>query len=364
MDIKLNREFFSVLSGRKNIRVRMFWAALLSFALVVALSWILGYLSLDFIELGIVGNYLFLIVSFMFFFYLLTRPMVRYLRTLADGLLTIAGGDLDYRLPLSSGDELGEVAKSINFMAEQLQEKMNRERQIEESKMELITGVSHDLRTPLTSIIGYLNLLKNDDYKNLAEHKRYINNAYNKSQQLKTLIDDLFEYTRLTNGSANLSFTKVDWGGLLTQVMNEFEPIAQENSLAVRTIRDQTPIYGYIDTEKMVRAIDNLLMNALKFSHKPGEITVRLSAERQFIYFAVENVGKPISKEQEKLLFERFYKADPSRNENQTSPGAGMGLAIAQNIVELHGGRIGLNHQNGHFAFFIELPRQPSVPEP
>lgn len=297
-----------------------------------------------------------MVVSFLFFFFLFTRPIVRYLQTLADGLLTIAGGNLDYRLPTSNEDELGEVAKSINFMAEQLQEQMNRERQIENSKMELITSVSHDLRTPLTSIIGYLNLLKNDNYENLEEHKRYINNAYNKSQQLKKLIDDLFEYTRLTSGSVHLSLTKMDLNGLLTQIMNEFEPIAQENSLTVRTIHDSKPIYGNIDTEKMVRAIDNLLMNALKFSIKPGEITVRLSADELYIYLDVANIGKPISEEQEKLLFDRFYKADPSRKDHYGSPGAGMGLSIAKNIVELHGGQIGLHHHDGHFTFYMELP--------
>ncbi|MGZ9583374.1 HAMP domain-containing sensor histidine kinase [Paenibacillus marinisediminis] len=306
---------------------------------------------------GTLGDFIFMVASFMFFFFLFTRPMVRYLRMLADGLLTIAGGNLDYRLPISNEDELSEVAKSINYMAEQLQDKMERERQIENSKMELITNVSHDLRTPLTSIIGYLNLLKNDNYENLEEHKRYINNAYNKSQQLKKLIDDLFEYTRLTSGSTHLSFTKMDLTGLLTQIMNEFEPIALENSLTVRTIHDSKPIYGYIDTENMVRAIDNLLMNALKFSIKPGEITVRLSVEEPYIYFAVENIGKPIAEEQEELLFDRFYKADPSRKDNHGQPGAGMGLSIAQNIVELHGGRLGLKHHNGHFIFYMELPR-------
>ncbi|GIO29673.1 MULTISPECIES: sensor histidine kinase [Paenibacillus] len=359
----MSKEFFSFLAsfltGKKNIRVRMFWAALFSFLLMVALSYILAYLSVNLISLGPVGSFAFLVVTFLFFFFMLTRPIVRYLRRLADGLMTIASGNLDYRLPDSGEDELGEVAKSINFMAEQLQEKINLERRIEQSKMELITGVSHDLRTPLTSLIGYLNLLKHDDYANLdlEEHKRYVDNAYNKSQQLKQLIDDLFEYTRLTSGTANLSLKKIDLGGLLEQIINEFEPIAQENALSVRLIRDPGPMYASIDTEKMVRAIDNLLMNALKFSFKPGKITVRLLDNYGQIYFAVENFGKPIAKEQEKLLFERFYKADPSRSEYRASPGAGLGLSIAKNIAELHGGRIGLKHENGHFTFFIELPR-------
>ncbi|KHF35219.1 Sensor histidine kinase YycG [Paenibacillus sp. P1XP2] len=259
-----------------------------------------------------------MVVTFLFFFFMLTRPIVRYLRTLADGLMTIAGGNLDYRLPASSEDELGEVAKSINFMAEQLQEKMDLERRSEQSKMELITGVSHDLRTPLTSIIGYLNLLKNDDYTNLEEHKRYIDNAYNKSQQLKQLIDDLFEYTRLTSGAANLSLTKMDMAALLEQIMNEFEPIAQENALSVRLVRDPGPMYASIDTEKMVRAIDNLLMNALKFSFKPGDITVRLLENSGHIYFAVETSASRSRKSRKSCCSNGFTR--------QTRPAANIAL--------------------------------------
>lgn len=333
----------------------MFWAAFISFFLSMLTSVVLDKL-LFFLE-GFPGNILIIIAIFLFYFFLFTRPIVRNLRLLADGLMSMASGNLDYRVSITNKDELGQVAQSINFMAEQLQEKIDKERQVEHSKLELITSVSHDLRTPLTSIIGYLNLLKNDDYTDLKEHKRYIVNAYNKSQQLKNLIDDLFEYTRLTSGTANLSLTIIDLNGLLRQIINEFEPIAQENSLTVRTILNQTAIYGYVDSEKMVRSIDNLLMNAIKFSLKPGEITVKLFEEQHKIYLTFENRGKPISKEQESLLFERFYKADPSRNETHITPGVGMGLSIAKNIIELHGGRIGLNHQNGLFTFFIELPR-------
>ncbi|KIL41912.1 hypothetical protein SD70_04165 [Gordoniibacillus kamchatkensis] len=300
----------------------------------------------------------------MFFFYLFTRPIVRDLRELSDGLMSIARGDLDYRVPVSNQDELGGVARNINYMAEQLQSMMERERTIETSKMELITHISHDLRTPLTSIIGYLNLLKNDDYRDIEEHKRYIFNAFNKSQQLKKLIDDLFEYTRLTSGEVNLSPQTVDLGGLLEQIILEFEPIAQEQALTVVKMWEPAAVAANIDTEKFVRAVDNLLMNALKFSVKPGEITVRLSERAHGIYLAVENRGKPITREQEQRLFERFYKAEPSRSDSAMPPGAGLGLSIARNIVELHGGQMGLHHEDGHYTFYLELPRIAPRAEP
>ncbi|NEW06357.1 HAMP domain-containing histidine kinase [Paenibacillus sp. SYP-B3998] len=300
---------------------------------------------------------LYLVIVFVFFFFLLTRPIVRYLKTLSDGLMSIASGNLDCRVPITSQDELGVIAQNINYMAEQLQLMMQRERQIEISKMELITNVSHDLRTPLTSMIGYLNLMKNDDYQNLEEHKRYVNNTFNKTQQLKKLIDDLFEYTRLTSGAAQLSFRRVDLSGLLEQIMMEFEPIAHEHALKIEKLWEFKQVYGMVDVEKFVRTIDNLLMNALKFSFKPGEIVIMLAEEKDHIYIAVENQGEPISREQELRLFERFYKAEPSRNDYFNSQGSGLGLSIAQNIIELHGGQMGLEYREGWFKFFIKLPR-------
>ncbi|MEW9700468.1 ATP-binding protein [Paenibacillus sp. SI8] len=307
---------------------------------------------------------LFIVLAFLFFFFLFTRPIVRYLRTLADGLMSIANGNLDCRVPLLRRDELGDVAQSINYMAEQLQMMMKKERQIETSKMELITNVSHDLRTPLTSMIGYLNLLQMDDYQNLEEHKRFINNAYNKTQQLKKLVDDLFEYTHLTSGAVNLSFKTIDLVGLLEQIIIEFEPIAKEYGITVDKVWEMKPVPGALDVEKFVRALDNLLMNALKFSDKPGEITVLLTEFEHRIYMAVENRGEPITEEQELQLFERFYKADPSRHDNQVPQGSGLGLSIAKNIIDLHGGTIGLLHKDGYYTFYIELPRLHNGPKP
>ncbi|UKS25158.1 HAMP domain-containing histidine kinase [Paenibacillus sp. HWE-109] len=371
----MNRDFLSLLNWKKSIRLRLLGSLL--FSLVAAFfgtSLINDFLNFILPQIIVMksesealsfANAALSFLSFLFFFLLifffLMRPIVRKVRTLADGLMAIANGDLNYRVPLPGQDELGEVAQNINYMAEQLQSMMKRERQIETSKMELITHVSHDLRTPLTSIIGYLNLLKNDDYQDLDEHKRYIHNAFNKTQQMKKLIDDLFEYTRLTSGDANLTFQVIDLNSLLEQIIIEFEPIAQELSLTIRKDWEQQSLFAHVDVERLVRAIDNLLMNALKFSLKPGEITVRLAERDHLVVLAVENWGSPITKEQEKLLFERFYKAEPSRRDRDVPSGAGLGLSIANYIVELHGGRIGLKHANGHFTFYIELPKAAQI---
>ncbi|MBD2864745.1 HAMP domain-containing sensor histidine kinase [Paenibacillus oceani] len=369
----MSSRWLSALSWRRSIRLKMFGAILLSFALTVVITAaiqtyltrvtsVIGY-YMSFLS-ETVGDLLFLaffVCSFLFLFFMFMRSIVHNMRTLADGLMSIANGDLDFRMPESRQDELGIVARNINYMAEQLQETIAKQRKLEESKMELITNVSHDLRTPLTSVIGYLNLLHQDDYGDLSEHKRYIRNALNKSQQLKKLIDDLFEYTRFTSGGLMPQISVIDLGALIEQVVTEFEPIAGEHGLKVKLEKAIDIAMAHVDAKMLVRAVDNLLMNALKFSIKPGEIITRLTQREDRIIIAVDNWGDPITAEQEELLFDRFYKAEPSRTNSGIAAGAGLGLSINRTIMELHGGRIYLYHRNGYYSFCLEFP---SVGEP
>ncbi|WP_237163190.1 HAMP domain-containing sensor histidine kinase [Paenibacillus sp. BIHB 4019] len=351
----MKNKLWAYLFGKKSIRVQMLWAFIFSLILATLFSTIYsmqrpqsGFIY-KFLPLGI------FVLSFWFSFILMTRRTIRYFKTITDGLKAMSFGNLNYRIPLSSQDELGHVAQNINDMAEQLQSKLERERQLEKSKMELITSVSHDLRTPLTSIIGYLDLLKTHSFQDVQEQERYIDNAYNKTQQLKKLIDDLFEYTRLSDPDVHLSFQEIDFNRLLAQLVTEFEPVAQEQNIIIKKALPAVPVIALMDTGKMVRAIDNLLMNALKFSVKPGEITVQLFVQEGRITLSIENMGQPITKEQEEQLFERFYKMQPSRNHAQMPAGFGLGLSIAKHIVELHNGRIWLNHDQGHYAFCAEF---------
>lgn len=238
------------------------------------------------------------ILTFILTFLFLTRRMVKDIIHLEQGLQFISEGNLDYRVPVNRQDELGRVASNINHMTEQLQLQMVKERELEKSKMDMITGISHDLRTPLTSIIGYIELLRTESFQDKAEYDRFIQNTYNKATHLKKLLDDLFEYTRLTSVDMRLDLRKVDLYQLLDQLLFEFEPLAQENGIHIEKEIGDSPIMACVDSDKIARAIDNLLMNALKYSLKPGAIHIRMSMRNDHITIKVENKGAPLTIEQ------------------------------------------------------------------
>ncbi|WYU88826.1 HAMP domain-containing sensor histidine kinase [Paenibacillus sp. FSL H8-0261] len=295
------------------------------------------------------------LVIFVITFFTLTRGIVKDLIALEHGLQIISEGNLSYRVTIERQDELGSVALNINRMAEHLEKQIIKERETEKSKMEMITGISHDLRTPLTSIIGYIELLRTGSFKDKEEYTRFIQNTYNKAIHMKKLLDDLFEYTRLTSVESQIKLEKIDLSQLLNQLLFEFEPIAQENSMNLVKDFSDLPLFTLIDSEKIARAIDNLLMNALKYSFKPGSIYIRMTTNSD-ISIEIENKGTPLTRDQEKRLFDRFYKVDHSRNSEGIQTGAGLGLSIARNIAELHEGTLTLKHTNDVFTFQLRLP--------
>jgi signal transduction histidine kinase len=359
----LKAKWFNLLRRKKSIRGEIFWAFLNSFIMAVLTFMITAICATLFVNHFQKGYYLHnfssiaFVGSFIFSFYKRTHPIVNDLITLANGLQTISEGQLNYRVPVTRKDELGRVALSINTMAERLQLLIEKERKLESSKMELITGVSHDLRTPLTSIIGYLNLLRTESFQDKEEYTRFVQNAYNKSLHLKKQIDDLFEYTRLIAPGVQFKYTTVDVQQLLSQMLFEFETLAQENHIQVIQDLRTSPVLASIDSEKLARAIDNLLMNALKYSVKPGAIYVSLETRDHYLFIAFKNKGRTLTHEQEQRLFDRFYKVDHSRSSEGIQHGTGLGLSIAKNIIELHGGSLTLVHREGEFIFTMAIPQ-------
>ncbi|MBT2289367.1 HAMP domain-containing histidine kinase [Paenibacillus albidus] len=351
----MKNKFYSLLTGTSNLRMRMLWFFFISFVAGMLISLAIPRLS-EIYSVNLLVVLISFIVPFFCLFFFLTRHIIRYVVEMASGLNVIAQGKLQYRVPVKRKDELGDIAVNINAMAGKLEDQISRERQMEKAKLELITGVSHDLRTPLTSIIGYLDLLKDKAYQDEEEHDRFVGNTYNKALQLKLLIDDLFAYTRLTTNEVKPEAVKIDLRELLVQLLVELEPIARENKALLETVITKEPIISEVDPEMIRRAIDNLLMNALKFSLKPGVIRVTLAHDHDHMELSIENDGTPITKDKEGRLFERFYKADDSRTFQKFQSGSGLGLSIARSIVELHGGVLEHEHLSGHFVFRILLP--------
>lgn len=293
------------------------------------------------------------IAAFILLFYYLTSKKMRYIEKISEGLFKISKNNLEHKIEIEGKDELAKLSENINSMVVELNKSIEGERNAEKSKSDLITNVSHDLRTPLTSIKGYIALVKDKKYKNEEEFMEYLNIAYNKSEKLEGLINDLFEYTKLSNKGIILQLQKISMNELLEQLAEELHIICEENSVVISLELPKEEIYAEIDGDKMARVFENLLVNAIRYCTKPSEIKLKLNKKEDKVIVVIENKCEHINKEDLERLFDRFYRADKSRTEN--SGGSGLGLAIAKSIVELHEGRIWVEAEGENIIFFVEF---------
>ena len=288
------------------------------------------------------------------------RLMRRYqqmqLNHILEELHLIADGQYDRRIPFRLSGDMGQVVNSINRLVDSTVNALEDERAIEKSKDELITNVSHDIRTPLTSIIGYLGLIVNQPNVESADAKRYAEIAYSKAEQMKLLVDDLFEYTTTRPNGAPLRLNDIPIVNFLEQVAADFELEAQKRKMAIEVLPNNRDVVLELDAEKMVRVINNLLSNAIKYGHEDSVITMEVLRNDGVVTIAVRNAGDPISKEVLEQLFARFYRAEASRSKE--TGGTGLGLAIAENIVQSHGGMMYAESENGQTSFYVCLPEE------
>lgn len=275
-------------------------------------------------------------------------------RHIISELHYISSGHYDHRIPFNLGGDLGKLITSINALVDSTVEAIEEERRIEQSKDELITNVSHDIRTPLTSIIGYLGLIEEKKYSNEDELLKYTHTAYLKAKQMKLLVDDLFEYTKVRQSNTPLSLVTFDMQQLIAQIVVDFELDAQEKEIEIDFEANPTSLLMEGDTEKLVRVFDNLLSNALKYGSDGTKIMISSERVNGEVIITVKNNGKEIPKESLDLLFDRFYRVEESRS--QQTGGTGLGLAISQSIVELHQGQIYATSEKGWTSFVIHLP--------
>ncbi len=290
---------------------------------------------------------------FLFFFFMLSKGSIRYLEEISGTLGKIAEGNFDIQIPKRSNDELGLLAENINQMTRKLKQSIEEERNAELTKNELVTNVSHDLRTPLTSILGYLELIDSDQYKDEVELRYYVNIAYHKSQRLKKLIDDLFEFTRVSYGGMKPKVELIDLGELMEQLAEEFVPLFREAGMEYRLSVPRERIMVMADGDLIARVFDNLITNSIRYGKEGKFIDLELTKDSKWAVARVANYGEPIPEGDLPYLFERFYRVEKSRS-GETG-GTGLGLAIAKSIVDLHQGRITAYNDPGRIVFEVCL---------
>lgn len=296
------------------------------------------------------------------------RMVRRYHQYQMDHIISelhyIAQGHLEHRIPFSVKGDRQHVITSVNALVDSAVRSMKEEREIEKSKDELITNVSHDLRTPLTSIIGYLGLIENHQYRSEEEIVQFANIAYTKAQQMKSMVDDLFEYTKVQFkvqfNAEKPKFVQVDLTQLLEQVSASFELEAEKHGVQMQTAFAQTPIMAEVVPDKLGRVFSNLVSNALKYGDGSTYVRIAAQVKDDQVEITVANDGVPIPEASVQHLFERFYRVESSRSK-QTG-GTGLGLAIVQSIIETHHGQVGVTSDESATTFTVTIPlQQPKV---
>lgn len=274
------------------------------------------------------------IVVFSVIFMLLQSKSLKYIDYIYTSVNQISSGDFSLDIEIMGDDEFSSMAESLNNMKKEISKIMEKERESEKNKNELITSVAHDLRTPLTSILGYLELLNSERFFDEETKKNYINIAYKKAKRLQKLTEDLFGFTKLNYGKLAMNTKQFDLVKLLSQIMDEFYPSFEKNKLSFELRTNVQNIMMYGDINLIVRLFDNLINNAIKYGSDGKRIDVKIEADIEKAKVMIINYGKPIPNKELPLLFNKFYRVESSRSEN--TGGTGLGLAIAKNIVDIH----------------------------
>ncbi|WP_315116219.1 HAMP domain-containing sensor histidine kinase [uncultured Clostridium sp.] len=292
------------------------------------------------------------IITILLLIYLLVRRKAEYIKNICNGIKIISEGNLDYKIVIQGHDELAILAEEINNMSLKLKNKIEEERAAERLKSELITNVSHDLRTPLTALIGYIQLAA-DDKMSFEDKDKYTKISLEKSKKLKVLIDDLFEYSKLESGGIKLEKVKVNIIEIIEQSIGELSIKAKERCIGFNKNFKNSKVELLVDPNKIARVFENIIGNAVKYSLEGSDVNINLYENNENVIISFENIVESISEEDLDKIFNRFYRTDESRNSEIA--GSGLGLAITKSIVELHEGKIWVKNEDDKFIINIEL---------
>lgn len=280
----------------------------------------------------------------------ITRPL-RYLDALVDAAQALSHPTEE---PIALPPEMEQVQTQLNLAREQALRSALAAKEAEQRKNDLVVYLAHDLKTPLTSVIGYLTLLRDEPELSPAFRARYTGVALDRAERLEDLIDEFFDIIRFSLTHLELEKRPIDLARMLQQVVSEFDPLLVERDLDCALEAPGTLEYR-CDPDKLARVFDNLLRNACYYSPLSSWIKISAMDGEQDVTLTFTNQGPTIPPEKLERIFERFFRLDSSRATR--TGGAGLGLAIAKEIVELHGGAISAQSADGRTTFTVTLPK-------
>lgn len=290
------------------------------------------------------------LLLFSFFFYFVLSRITQYLKEINQGIENILS---DFNEPVRFKPALQPLEDSLNEIKMTIRRQEQEAIESEKKKNDLVVFLAHDLKTPLTSIVAYLSILETKPDMPEEERKKYTHISLEKAIRLGELINEFFEITKFNLQDIVLEPGNLDLSMMLEQIADELYAVLKEKNLRCDVqIDDTLMIYG--DADKLARVFDNLLRNAIAYCDKGTAIRIQAKERHQEIEIVVANEGEKIPEEELSAIFERFYRVDGSRSSK--TGGAGLGLAIAKEIVELHHGTIRAESDEWETRFIVTLP--------
>jgi len=288
-------------------------------------------------------------IAIIILFLILISGRVRYISNIAKNVKIIATGNFSNRITLKYKNELTDLAEDINYMAQELQQQ-------ELNQKEFITNISHDLRTPLTTILGYSKMLEQKVYSNEEDLERYVSIINKKGNYLKTMMDDFFDYAKLSSKDMSLEKVVINLNELIMQLLDGEEFRFKEKDLKLDVLLQNKAMNIYGDSMLIARALSNLINNALRYSKQATVVNISLEEKRineiNYGVFSIDNIpSSNLSEKEVHNLFKRLYKVDKSRNEQ----GSGLGLVITQEIIKAHNGFIEAKLIEERIRFIVML---------
>ncbi|HEX3028768.1 MAG TPA: HAMP domain-containing sensor histidine kinase [Clostridia bacterium] len=315
------------------------------------------FLGRYFSSLGIIV-FIILIVTNVLLTFLISTGITKQLKRLKHATEQIKDGNLNFELKTRSRDEIGDVSRAFEQMRSKLKESIDKQLQIEENRKELISSISHDLKTPVTSIKGYVEGIMDGVADSPEKMDKYIKTIYAKANDLDRLIDDLFLFSKLDLKKVPFNFEKVDLVKYFNDCIEELRIDLDKKAIKLEFENNCAEnVTVMADREKLKRVIVNIIQNAVKYMDKEEKtINVNVSCSGNEALVRIRDNGQGIKEEELQFIFDRFFRTDASRN--SSTGGSGLGLSITKQIIEGHEGKIWAESEYGKqttIAFTLKI---------